>query len=89
MKKDKINHLIAGLLIASAVGMPCYLNNVDLFAGLWAAMAGALVAACVKEYCDTGYCLDPTRWDWKDIGFTVIGAVPVALLILGLHFGRG
>ena len=86
---DKKYHILAGLLIAVAVGLPAYLNNVDLFAGLWSALAGAMVAACVKEYCDTGYCLDPTRWDWKDIGFTLIGAVLVALFIVGLHYGRG
>lgn len=87
--KDKLYHILAGLLIAAAVGLPCYLESINLFAGLWSALAGALVAAIVKEYCDTGYCLDPTRWDWKDIGFTVIGGVLVVLLILGLHFGRG
>ena len=86
---DKKYHVLAGLLIAAAVGLPAYLESLNLFAGLWAAMSGALVAACVKEYCDTGYCLDPTRWDWKDIGFTVIGAALVVLLIFGLHFGRG
>jgi len=86
---DKKYHVLAGLLVAAFVGLPAYLNNADLFAGLWSAFCIALVAACVKEYCDTGYCLDPTRWDWKDIGFTLIGAALVALLIVGLHFGRG
>lgn len=89
MKIDKIKHAICGLIAAVAVGLPAYLQNVDLFAGLWSAFGSALVAACVKEYCDTGYCLDPTRWDWKDIGFTVIGGAFVVLLILGFHFGRG
>lgn len=89
MKTDKFKHTVCGIIAAVAVGLPAYLNNVDLFAGLWSALAGAMVAACVKEYCDTGYCLDPTRWDWRDIGFTVIGGVVVVLLILGLHYGRG
>jgi len=87
--KDKKYHILAGLLIAVAVGLPAYLESLNMFAGLWAAIAGALAAACVKEYCDTGYCLDPTRWDWQDIGFTVFGAVIVALFIVGLHFGKG
>jgi hypothetical protein len=87
--KDKKYHVLAGALVAAFVGLPCYLESLSLFAGLWAALAGALVAACVKEYCDTGYCIDPTRWDWKDIGFTLIGAVLVALLIIGLPYGRG
>ena len=89
MKTDKIKHIVCGVIAAAAVGLPAYLQNVDLFAGLWSAFAGALVAAITKEYCDTGYCLDPTRWDWKDIGFTMIGGVLVALLILGMHYGRG
>ena len=87
--KDKKYHVLAGGFVAAFVGLLAYLESINLFAGLWAAFGSALVAACVKEYCDTGYCLDPTRWDWKDIGFTVIGAVLVALLIIGLHYGRG
>jgi len=86
---DYLKHILAGLLIALAVGLPCYIESINLFAGLWATIASALAAACVKEYCDNGYCLDPTVWDWRDIGCTVLGAVLIALLILGMHYGRG
>jgi len=89
MKNDKKQHILAGLFVAAIVGLPCYLESINLFAGLWATIASALAAACVKEYCDNGYCLDPTVWDWRDIGCTVLGAVLIALLILGMHYGRG
>ncbi len=48
MKTDKINHIFAGALIASAVGMPCYLNNVDLFAGIWGSIVSAIIAGAIK-----------------------------------------
>ena len=86
MKKDKINHIFAGALIASAVGMPCYLNNVDLFAGLWGSIVSAIIAGSVKEWCDNQY---GNGMDWKDFLFTVIGSLVPVLFILGLHFGKG
>jgi hypothetical protein len=94
MKKDKRQHLVMGVITSLAVGFLTYLvsgeyGQLNVAAGVYAALSGGFVAGCVKEYCDTGYCLDPTRWDWKDIGFTLIGAVLVALFIVGLHYGRG
>lgn len=89
MKQDKLYHIIAGLVIALAAGLLPYLESLNLFAGLWSAIVSAFASACVKEFCDKGYCLDPTTWDWKDIGFTIIGALPIALLILGMHYGKG
>jgi hypothetical protein len=83
---DKVKHILAGLLIASVVGIPCYVNTYDLFAGLWGCTAG-IIAGGVKEYFDL--CTDGNKWDWWDFAATCIGAVLVALFIIGLHFGKG
>lgn len=83
---DKVKHILAGLLIASVVGIPCYVNTYDIFAGLWGCTAG-IIAASMKEYFD--YHINGNRWDWWDWGCTVIGAILVALFIVGLHFGNG
>ncbi len=87
MKKDKINHLVAGLLIASAVGMPAYLENVDLFAGIWSALVAVIIVAATKEWCDGGYSF--SRWSWADFLFTILGALLVVLFMLGFHYGKG
>lgn len=84
--KDKINHIIAGVLVAAAVGLPCYLENVDLFAGIWGAVVSVLIAGGVKEWCDNQF---GGGVDWKDYAATVLGGIIVVLLILGFHFGRG
>lgn len=84
--KDYRKHIIAGALIASAVGMPAYLENADLFAGLWGSIVSAIIAGAVKEFCDHVY---TDKWDWKDFLFTVIGSLVPVLFILGLHFGKG
>ena len=76
---------MAGALIAGAVGIPCYINSNDLFAGLWACLAG-VIAGIVKEWCDNKY---NWEWDWKDLLATCIGVAIAALFILGLHFGKG
>ncbi len=86
MKKDKIIHFIAGLLIASAVGMPAYLENVDLFAGIWSAIVSTLIVAATKEWCDYTY---GNKWDWMDFVFTILGALFIVLVILGFHYGNG
>lgn len=83
-----------GAATAVVIGLITYLfsgenGGYSLSAGVYSAFAGAFVAACIKEYCDAGYCLDPTSWDWKDIGATMIGGTVVALLIVGLHYGIG
>lgn len=85
--KDKLYHVLAGLLIAIAVGLPAYLESLNLFAGLWAALTGGIIAAGIKEYCDMQ--TEGNKWDWWDFGCTCLGAVIVALFIIGLHYGKG
>ena len=85
--KDKKYHVLAGLLVAALVGLPAYLESINLFAGLWAAITSGILLAGVKEYCDLR--TDGNKWDWLDFGCTVIGAVVVALFIVGLHYGKG
>ena len=94
MKTDKKQHLVMGVVVAIVVGFLTYLvsgeyGQLNVAAGVYAALAGGFVAAAVKEYCDHNYCLDPTVWDWKDIGFTVLGAAVVAVFIVMLHFAKG
>lgn len=84
---DKKLHIIAGLVIALAVALPPYLESLNLFAGLWSAITSGIIAASMKEYFD--YHINGNRWDWWDWGCTVIGAILVALFIVGLHFGKG
>ena len=86
MMKDKKYHVLAGLLIAVAVGLPAYLESVNLFAGLWASLTSGVIAGGVKEWCDNKY---NWEWDWRDFAATCLGAVIVALFIIGLHFGKG
>jgi hypothetical protein len=81
------NNKLHGLLIAAAVGLPCYLESLNLFAGLWSALASGIIAGGVKEYCDLR--TDGNKWDWWDFLTTCLGAVLVVLLIVGLHFGKG
>ena len=95
MKQDKKNHLVMGVIVAIVVGFLTYLVSGEVAAernvaaGVYSALAGGFVAAAVKEWCDTGYCLDPTTWDWRDIGATMIGAAVVAVGILLLHYCIG
>ena len=87
MKKDKLYHILAGLAIAAAVGLPCYLESINLFAGLWSALASGIIAGGIKEHCDNN--TEGNKWDWWDFAATLIGAVLVALFIVALHFGKG
>lgn len=94
MKQDKRQHLVMGAITAIVVGFLTYLvsgecGQLNVAAGVYAALAGGFVAAAVKEYCDHGYSLDPMQWDWRDIGFTMLGALIVAAGILMLHFAKG
>jgi len=84
--KDKIEHIIAGALIAAFVGLPCYLDSGNLFAGIWASIFSSVIAGGVKEWADNVYGIGA---DWKDFLATCIGAVAVAVFIICLHFGKG
>lgn len=84
---DKKYHVLAGLLIAAAVGLPAYLESVNLFAGLWSSLTGGIIAGGVKEWCDLR--TEGNKWDWLDFLATCIGAVLVALFIICLHYGKG
>lgn len=86
MTKDKSYHILAGLLIAMAVGLPCYLESLNLFAGLWSAITSGVIAGGVKEWCDAQYGFGASA---KDFGFTCIGVAIAAVFILMLHFGKG
>ena len=87
MKKDKINHIFAGAMVAAFIGLPAYLESGNLFAGLWTPLTSGIIAGGVKEFCDMR--TEGNKWDWWDFACTIIGAVLVALLIIGLHFGKG
>ena len=85
--KDKKYHVLAGLLIAAAVGLPVYLESLNLFAGLWSALTSGIIAGGVKEYCDLR--TEGNKWDWFDFTAACIGAVIVAVFIIMLHYGKG
>ena len=85
--KDKKYHVLAGALVAAFVGLPCYLESLNLFAGLWSAIVSGIIAGGAKEFCDLR--TDGNKWDWWDFATTCIGAVLVTLFIVGLHFGKG
>lgn len=95
MKTDKKQHLVMGVITAIVVGFITYLASGEVAvernvaAGVYAALAGGFVAAAVKEYCDKGYSFDPTTWDWRDIGYTMLGALIVVAGILMLHYAKG
>ena len=93
MKKDKLYHVLAGLATAF-VGIPVYQQAYDaatdthyLAAAIWATIVSGILLAGCKEFCDMR--TPGNKWDWWDFGCTVIGAVIVALFIVGLHFGKG
>lgn len=88
MKHDKIKHILAGLVVAAIVGLPCYLEHADLFAGLWATLVSGIAIAACKEWCDNDYSF-AGYFDWRDFAWTIAGAVVIALLIVGMHFGKG
>ena len=84
--QDKFKHLLAGAIVAGVVGLPAYLNNLDLFVGLWSATSSGIIAAGIKEWCDNVY---DNEWSWKDFGFTLIGVAAMLVFILLLHFAKG
>lgn len=85
MINDKMKHLMAGLAIAVVVALPCYFESGNLFAGLWATLAGVIVGL-LKEWYDYQ---NDGRFDWRDLGCTVLGVVMVCGFILLLHVGKG
>lgn len=85
--KDKKYHVLAGLLVAAFVGLPCYLESLNLFAGLWPALTSGIIAGGVKEYCDMR--TEGNKFDLWDFLATCLGAVLVALFIIGMHYGKG
>lgn len=95
MKQDKKQHIFMGVATAIVVGFLTYLVSGEVAAernvaaGVYAALSGGFVAACVKEWCDSNYCKDPSKWDWRDITATMIGAAVVAVGILLMHFAKG
>lgn len=94
MKQDKKYHILMGVITAIVVGFLTYLVSgeaagYNVAAGIYAALSGGFVAAAVKEFCDAKYILDPSKWDWKDITATMIGAAVVAVFIVLLHFAKG
>ncbi len=89
MKNDKKKHIIAGLFVAAIVGLPCYqFASHNLAAGLWATIVSGIAIAACKEWCDNDYSF-AGYFDWRDFIWTVAGAVAIALLILGMHYGKG
>ena len=86
MKKDKLTHIFVGMMVAALVGLPTYLDSLNLFAGVWSAAWSGIIAAAVKELCDDN--TDGNNWDWHDFGATAIGVAIVVVFIILLHFGR-
>ena len=87
MKKDKITHFCAGVIVAALVGLPAYLESMNLFSGSWSAITAGLLAAGIKEMCDDN--TEGNNWDWHDFAATAIGVAVVAVFIILLHFGKG
>lgn len=83
---DYIKHIIAGLLVALVIGLPAYLDSGCLFAGVWTALTGGVIAGGIKEWCDNLY-----EWEfsWKDLAWTCLGAIIAVVFITLLHFGKG
>ena len=87
MKKDKITHFCAGIMVAAIVGVPAYLESMNLFSGLWPAIVSGLLAAGIKEMCDDN--TDGNNWDWHDFAATALGVLVVVVFIILLHIGKG
>lgn len=79
MTPEKL-HILAGLLTALAVGIPCVIEG-GLVAGLWGCLAG-VIAGGVKEWCDKVYA---GSWDLKDLGYTCLGVGLAMVVIVVVH----
>ncbi len=84
--KDKFKHIFWGAVAAFVIAVPVYASSHDLFAGLWACLAG-VIAGGVKEWCDMQN--EWNGWSWQDFAFTCVGVVCLAIIVLGMHFGKG
>lgn len=84
--KDSIKHIIAGLLVALVIGLPAYLDSGNLFAGVWTALTGGVIAGAIKEWCDNTY---EWEWSWKDLAWTCVGVLIAVVFIVAMHFGKG
>lgn len=87
MKIDKITHALIGAGASAWCALPSYLTTNNIFSAIWVAIWVAIIAGVIKEWCDMH--TDGNKWDWMDFLATCIGGVLVALLILGMHYGRG
>lgn len=84
--KDKFKHFFIGFLFAFLIAVPVHVACHNIFAGLWACLAG-VVAGGVYEWCSMH--TDGNKWCWKDFCVTAVGTGIVMLLILISHFGNG
>lgn len=83
---DKIKHIAAGLGIALVIALPVWHETQNLFTGLWACLSG-IIGGGVKEYTDNKH--EGGKWDWKDFGFTCLGAAVGAVIVIVSHFAKG
>lgn len=83
---DKKKHFIAGLATAIVVALPVYLESLNLFAGLWAALVSGIIIGVCKEWLDY---TKSGKWEWPEFIATIGGAVAVAVFIILMHFAKG
>jgi len=83
---DIKKHIIAGFGVALIVALPVWLECNNLFCGLWACIAG-VIAGVVKEWCDNN--TEFNEWSWADLGWTCVGSLAAALLIILMHYAKG
>jgi len=93
MKKDKLYHILAGML-TFLVGIPVYQLAYDaatdkhyLAAAIWATIVSGILLAGCKEFCDMR--TPGNKWDWWDFGATILGVLVVVVFIILNYIGRG
>lgn len=84
---DLKKHILIGFVVAFIVGAPAYLDSDCLFAGIWTALTSSAFAGSVKEWCDNN--TEFNEWSWADLGWTCVGGLAAALLIVLMHFAKG
>lgn len=94
--KDKITHGIIGFGIAFFVGLVAYQLQIDdagnvansaVIAAVFVALVCAALGGGIKEWCDMHN--KGNRWDWKDFFATFLCGIIAAVILLGIHFGKG